>query len=200
MNSFARRAAASMAGLVVASALVTGCSSGPEEKDAAGAAEPGAPAAAAETPGERPSPVAAGAKALSVGQTGAFTAVDGEDDSKKTKMQVTVKSVKYATPADVGTTNEPEGQFVVLTLTIKNVGDKPGAFRPYGMMQWEDAETAAQDATTLETVEGQQVDAVYKPGQSATGGVVLDVVRRGGTVSYHDGIGSDPSFTVKMPK
>ncbi|MFD7900150.1 DUF4352 domain-containing protein [Streptomyces sp. NPDC059743] len=112
-----------------------------------------------------------------------------------TKMQVTVKDVKYVDPTDIGTTNEPTlGQFVVLTLTIKNVGSKPGDFAGYGLITWEDANTAAQDATTLETVDGPELDTTYKPGQSVTGSLVLDVGAKGGTLDYQGG-----TFTVELP-
>ncbi|MEU6665291.1 hypothetical protein [Streptomyces sp. NPDC046727] len=40
----------------------------------------------------------------------------------------------------------------------------------YGNLQWEDGQTAAQDATTLEGLgDGPDLDAEYKPGQGVTG-------------------------------
>ncbi|WP_326812083.1 DUF4352 domain-containing protein [Streptomyces scopuliridis] len=137
---------------------------------------------------------------LKVGQTGTYDVVEtdeyGENPAVTTKMQVTVKSAKYVTPADVDTTNEPElGQYVVLTLTLKNVGSKPADFAAYGATTWENKDTAAQDATTLEGVgEGPELDTTYKPGQSVTGSLVLDVGAKGGIVSY-----ADDTFRVELP-
>ncbi|MEU9011520.1 DUF4352 domain-containing protein [Streptomyces sp. NPDC048479] len=127
----------------------------------------------------------------------------GENRAVKTRMQVMVKEAKYVTPADVDTTNEPEhGQYVRLTLTVKNVGTKVGTFSGYGMIKWEDAKTAAQEATTLEGVgTGPDLDTTYKPGQSVTGTLVLDVANKGGTLSYWDELFTDkPAFTVPLPK
>ncbi|WP_319648512.1 DUF4352 domain-containing protein [Streptomyces scabiei] len=120
-------------------------------------------------------------------------------------MQVTVVSAKYVTPAEVDTTNQPEhGQYVELTLTLKNVGKGSAKFSAYGLMTWEDDKTAAQDATTLEGVgEGPELDTTYKPGQSVTGKLILDVARKGGIVSYVGGDNPEaegPVFTVKLPK
>ncbi|MFF1625545.1 DUF4352 domain-containing protein [Streptomyces sp. NPDC058272] len=184
------------------SAFAVGCSSG----GTAGKADPKPSAsaeavvdAASQEPSETPSSSTPAPK-LGVGESGKYVAVDSSDESVKTKMRVTVKAVKYVQPADIDTSNEPEkGQFVVLTLTVKNVGSKPGGFAPYGAMMWQDAKTAAQDATTLESTGGQDVDATYQPGQSVTGDVVLDVVRKGGTVSYFD-VPDGPAFTVLLPK
>jgi hypothetical protein len=107
------------------------------------------------------------------------------------------------TPAELDTTNKPEqGQFVKLTLTLKNVGKAPADFAAYGMMKWEDAQTAAQEATTLEGVgDGPDLDTTYKPGQSVTGSLVLDVARKGGTVSYvgTDDPSADAAFKVTLP-
>nr|WP_159059616.1 DUF4352 domain-containing protein [Streptomyces antibioticus] len=126
--------------------------------------------------------------------------MDSSDESVTTTLKVTVKSVKYVTPAALDTSNKPKnGQYAVLTLTVANVGDQPGRFSPYGAMQWMDDQTAAQDCTTLESVDGQDVDTEYRPGQSVTGGVVLDVGRKGGTVLYFDDAG-EAAFTVAMPK
>ncbi|WP_167518821.1 DUF4352 domain-containing protein [Streptomyces chryseus] len=124
----------------------------------------------------------------------------GENTAENTKFEVTVKSAKYVTPADVDTSEGPvNGQYVLLTLTVKNIGPKPGDFTSYGMIKWEDAKTAEQEATTLNITDGQDLDATYKPGQSVTGSLVLDVVRKGGTLSYWDELGA-PAFTIKLPK
>lgn len=199
MSTYVRRAALLAASAVLV-AVLSGCTSVDADVDKAA---PNTPAVEASASFDK---VDAGKKAdtapaplLVVGTRGSFTAVDSSDESVKTKMSVTVKSAKYVQPADIDTTNKPaKGQFVVLTLTIKNVGAKPGAFAPYGAMKWQDDQTAAQDCTTLETTDGQDVDATYQPGQSVTGDVVLDVVRKGGTVSYYDA--GKAAFAVLLPK
>ncbi|MFE6778916.1 DUF4352 domain-containing protein [Streptomyces sp. NPDC057702] len=148
------------------------------------------------------------APALAVGESGTYEVGEtdeyGEDFEVTSTMKVTVVGAEYVSPAQVDTTNEPEkGQYVSLTLTVANVGKAPADFAAYGMMKWEDARTAAQDATTLEGVgQGQQLDTTYRPGQSVTGRLVLDVVRRGGLVHYYDANarGEAPSFTVELPK
>ncbi|MFF1417650.1 DUF4352 domain-containing protein [Streptomyces sp. NPDC058280] len=147
-----------------------------------------------------PSPSASEGPSLKVGDTGTYDVVEtdeyGENPSVTTKMQVTVKGAKYVTPSEIDTTNEPKlGQYVVLTLTLKNVGKKPADFAAYGVTTWESKDTAAQDATTLEGVgEGPELDTTYKPGQSVTGSLVLDVGAKGGIVSY-DG----DTFRVELP-
>ncbi|MFG3014288.1 DUF4352 domain-containing protein [Streptomyces cinerochromogenes] len=144
---------------------------------------------------------------LSVGETGTYEVGEtdeyGENYKPTGKMSVTVVSAKYVTPAEIGTSNKPKGQFVELTLTIKNVGKSKARVMTYGNLQWEDDQTAAQDATTLEGVgEGPELDTEYKPGQGVTGKLILDVGRRGGIVSYtysEDPEGAAP-FKVKLPK
>ncbi|MGI5404108.1 DUF4352 domain-containing protein [Streptomyces sp. CA-135486] len=199
MNTVARRVVASAASIAVA-ALLAGCGSDDKPESSSAASTPPKASAKPKTSPAKPSTPAV--PEISVGQSGKYVAVDGADDTVKTTMQVTVKGAKYVTPEQVNTTNKPKGQFLVLTLTVKNVGDKPGRFAPYGVIKWQDEQTAAQDATTLETTEeGQDLDTTYNPGQSVTGDVVLDVVRRGGTLSYWDNLfGDGPSFTVKLPK
>ncbi|MFD7776677.1 DUF4352 domain-containing protein [Streptomyces sp. NPDC059753] len=212
MHAYIRRAVLLAVPAVLASALVTGCSSGDDAKDVATkptkAAAPAKEEAADEPTEEKPS--SAPAPALGVGQTGTFatgkTDDYGENFKVTSKLQVTVVSAKYVTPAEVDTTNEPEqGQYVALTLTFKNVGKAPAEVMTYGMMKWEDSKTAAQDATTLEGVgDGPDLDTTYNPGQSVTGKLILDVARKGGTVSYFDTNGDPeaegPSFKVALPK
>ncbi|MFF1697448.1 DUF4352 domain-containing protein [Streptomyces sp. NPDC058257] len=216
MRTYIRRAVLLTAPLALASTLVTGCSA---SRDSSDKAEPKELATAstdfekvevgeAKEASEPPS-TAPEAPALAVGETGTYetgkTDEYGENYKVTTKMQVKVVSAKYVTPAEIDTTNEPEqGQFVKLTLSLKNVGKGPAEFSAYGLLQWEDEETAAQDATTLEGVgDGPDLDAKYKPGQSVTGSVVLDVARKGGTVSYvgnEDPEAEGPVFTVELPK
>ncbi|MET9732816.1 DUF4352 domain-containing protein [Streptomyces sp. NPDC006458] len=138
---------------------------------------------------------------LKVGETGTFGVGErfGENYRETTKLQVTVVSAKEVTP---DTSVKPKnGRYVELTLTIKNVGKGLGDVMTYDMMRWESADTAAQDASTLEGVgEGQSIDTTYKPGQSVTGKLILDV-GDGGTVSY---VGTDvpyaeAAFKVELP-
>ncbi|MFI2213049.1 DUF4352 domain-containing protein [Streptomyces sp. NPDC020141] len=198
MTPSARRLAVTVAAAMLSAAVISGCSSDTKtDHDAAKQSTvPAAPVAeASEEPSEPSS-----APVLAVGQTGEYTAVDSADEAVKTAMKVTVESVKYVTPADVRTTTKAKGVYAVLTLTVKNAGSQPGTFLSYGVMKWQDRTSAAQTATTLKTTgKGDQLDTTYRPGQSATGDIVLDVARRGGTVSHYDSL-EGPSFTVKMPK
>ncbi|MEU1074285.1 MULTISPECIES: DUF4352 domain-containing protein [unclassified Streptomyces] len=180
-----------MIAVVMGAALVTGCSSDSKDEPKKAAATQPATTSAAPAPSATPAKVAL--STLSVGQSSTYATESG------TTMRVTVKGVRYVQPSEIDTTNKPEkGQFAVLTLTVANVGKAPAHFAPYGVMKWQDAQTAAQNATTLETVGGQDVDADYAPGQSVTGGIVLDVVRKGGTVTYYEGL--KPAFAVALPK
>ncbi|MFJ3248305.1 DUF4352 domain-containing protein [Streptomyces sp. NPDC086782] len=205
MRAFIRRG--SVPAIVLSAALLTGCSGASQADDTGSASKP---PAAVEVAGEGPSedaPSSKPAPVLSVGQTDTWDY--GEDDANgdfrvTSKMQVTVVSAKYATPAEVGTTNKPEhGQYVVLTLTLKNVGHAPAKVSTYGMLKWEDDDTASQDASTLEGVgEGDDLDTTYKPGQAVTGKLVLDVGRKGGVVSYvgTDDPDAEAAFQVRLPK
>ncbi|MFF1731136.1 DUF4352 domain-containing protein [Streptomyces sp. NPDC058247] len=212
MHAYIRRAVLLTAPVVLVSALAVGCSS-PEP--AAGGTKPTPVEASASfakqddgKPAEEAPSTAPAAPSLKVGESGTFptgkTDEYGENFKVTSKMQITVVSAKYVTPAEVDTTNKPEqGQYVKLTLTLKNVGKAPAEFAAYGMMMWEDDQTAAQDATTLEGVgEGPDLDTTYKPGQSVTGTLVLDIARKGGKVSYTGGDDpeADASFVVELPK
>lgn len=207
MRAYIRRAAVPA---VLLSALAVGCTSGGTADKADPKPSASAKAvvdAASEEPSAAPSSSAPAAPELKVGETGTYdvgkTDDTGENYKVTSKMQVTVVSAKYVTPAEIDTTNKPEqGQFVKLTLTLKNVGKAPADFAAYGMMKWEDAQTAAQEATTLEGVgDGPDLDTTYKPGQSVTGSLVLDVARKGGTVSYvgTDNPSADAAFKVALP-
>jgi hypothetical protein len=188
--------------------LLTGCSGG--GSDDASSKQTPASEVPIDEPTEEPSESAsAPGPELAVGETGTYDVGETDDTGENyrvtSKMQVTVVSAKYVTPAEIDTTNKPEqGQFVELTLTLKNVGKAPAKFSAYGLMTWEDDKTAAQDATTLEGVgEGPDLDTTYKPGQSVTGKLILDVARKGGIVSYtgsEDPEAEGPVFTVKLPK
>lgn len=206
MRTSIRRAVMLTAPLALVSALVTGCSGASDAKDSSGK-EPKGPATASADfekveAGEKagaPATPSASAPTLSVGESGEFSLVDMKDASVKARMKVTVDAAKYATPKDVGTDEPAEGQYVLLTLTIKNVGKVPGTIATYGAMRWEDEKVAAQDATALEIQENMELDTRYEPGRSMSGKLVLDVGRKGGTVSYvKDSEG--PAFTVELPK
>lgn len=204
MKALIRRTAFSAAAGVVLFSLVTGCSTTTEPEPTTTVA----PADRESLPkSPEPSEASSSAPALKVGQSGTWDVMEtdeyGENPKPGTTMQVSVKSAKYVTPADIDTTNKPKlGQFVVLTLTVKNIGTKAGEFSGYGMIKWENEGTAAQDATTLEGVgEAADLDTTYKPGQAVTGSFVLDVGAKGGTVSYWDDhvTGDKPAFTVELP-
>lgn len=209
MRAYVRRAC--VPAVVLSVALLAGCSSSDDPTDAApktsASAEPVVEEQPAEEPSEATSLSVPAAPVVKVGETKEFgigeTDEYGENYKIKTKMAVTVVSAKYVTPAEIDTSNEPEGQFVKLTLTLKNVGVAPAEIMLYGMMKWEDERTAAQDASTLEGVgEGPELDTTYKPGQSVTGSLVLDVGRKGGTVGYYgtDDPSEEPAFVVELPK
>ncbi|MFF6981986.1 hypothetical protein ACFZAV_30810 [Streptomyces sp. NPDC008343] len=74
----------------------------------------------------------------------------------------------------------------------------------YGRMEWEDTDTAAQDASTRDGAgDGRSLDRAYKPGQSVTGHLILDVGDEGGTVSYNgseDPNADGPVFSVNLPE
>lgn len=207
MKAFIRRALLSAASIAVVGTLAMGCSTEPKpDKPASIAAtEPTDEPAAKES--AEPSPSASAAPPIKVGKSGTFDFYEtdeyGQNPKVATQLEVTVKGAEYVTPEQIDTTNAPEnGQFLKLTITVKNVGKAPGEFAAYGMMTWEDANTAAQEATTLEGVgEGQDVDTTYKPGQSVTGSLILDVGAKGGTLSYVSSIvDGAPAFTIDLPK
>ncbi|MEW1551347.1 DUF4352 domain-containing protein [Streptomyces tsukubensis] len=204
MRAYVRRACVP-AVLLGALLAVTGCSDEDKPK-ASEKPAPSAPASpAAEGPDESaPSPSADAGPVLSVGKTAAYDVIKtddtGENPRAVTKMEMTVKGVKYVSADQIGA-DKAKGQYAVLTLTVKNVGSAEGEFAAYGKMKWEDSATAAQDATTLETTDaGQSLDTTYKPGQSVTGDVVLDVVRKGGTVTYYDSLSTPPAVSITLPK
>jgi outer membrane murein-binding lipoprotein Lpp len=208
MRAYVRRAC--VPAVLMSAVLLTGCSSEPEKDRAAPTLSASAGPVSEDQPSQKPSESAsssAPAPEVGVGEKVKFDVGEtdeyGENWKVTTQVEVTVVSAKYVTPAEVDTTNEPEnGQSVELTLKLANVGKAPAEIMTYGMMQWQDEKTAAQDATTLEGVgEGQDLDTTYRPGQSVTGKLVLDVVRKGGTVGYYsDNPSGEPSFAVKLPK
>jgi hypothetical protein len=211
MSRYAARAAsAALVGALLGAVLV-GCSSDGGDDSEKSAPSPSTTSATAEKAAEEspsPSPTKPAAPVIAVGETGTFdvgkTDEYGENYKVTSRMQVTAVSAKYVTPAEIDTTNKPEnGQFVVLTLTLKNVGKAPVEIATYGLMKWEDGQSSAQDASTLEGVgDGPDLDTTYKPGQSVTGKLVRDVARCGGKVSYvgGDDPSAGPSFVVKLPE
>ncbi|WDM16754.1 DUF4352 domain-containing protein [Streptomyces lavenduligriseus] len=206
MRAYIRAAVPAM---LLSAVVLTGCSS--ESKNEAAPAKPPVSREAAQEPAgtpSTPSTPSSSAPVLSVGQTGTYdvgeTDETGDTYRVTSKMSVTVVSARYVTPAEVGAVAKPRGQYVELTLTVRNVGKAPADFHAsaIGRMQWEDEQTAAQDATTTVSTDGPDLDTTYKPGQGVTGKLVLDVGRRGGVVSY---LGSeDPDtgavFKVKLPR
>ncbi|WP_228973383.1 hypothetical protein [Streptomyces sp. DH12] len=189
---------------VVASALV-GCSSQREPAVTVEELKEAASQAAPADPSPSPSASASAGPVLQVGKTGQFADIEtdeyGENPKEVTRFAITVKEAAYvdAAAVDVGTPAE-HGQYVRLTLTLKNVGKANGSFAGYGAIKWEDATTAAQDATTLHLLDGPELDTEYKPGQAVTGSVVLDVARKGGTLTYWDSASEVPAFSIALPK
>lgn len=206
MRAYIRRAV--VPAVVLSVVLLTGCGGSdsdegvaPERSAAAEAAvdEPAQePSEEAHTPIPGPNVGIGSRVTFSVGETDEY----GEDYKVTTKMDVRVLDVKYMTPAELDTTNEPEhGQYLTLTLMLENVGDAPAKITTYGMMKWQDADHAEQDATTLESVGGPALDRTYAPGQSVIGALVLDVAAKGGTVSYYgtSDPSGEPAFVVNLP-
>lgn len=185
-------------------ALLAACGASPEVETQAPTTTHSAAPPAATPKSASPSSAAPKVAELKIGETGRFEDMepnpDATDSAPNTTFEVKAVSAKYATPAEVGTTHRPKlGQYLVLTLAVKNVGAKDGRFSSYGMMKWENEGTAAQEATTLESVGGPELDTTYKPGQSVTGKLVLDVGGKGGLVSYFDGMTDVPSLVVSLP-
>jgi hypothetical protein len=203
MRAYVRRTCAPA--VLISAVFLAGCSAEGSDDEAT----PKTSASAGPALDEQPSKTASSSAVpvLKVGQSGtwAYGETDdlGENFKVTTHMKTTVVSAEYVTPAEVDTGNKPEnGQFVKLTLTLKNVGDAPAEIMTYGVMEWEDDNTAAQDASTLEGVgDGRSLDTSYKPGQSVTGYLILDVGRRGGVVSYAgtEDPDADAAFKVELP-
>ncbi|GGQ33385.1 DUF4352 domain-containing protein [Streptomyces roseolilacinus] len=189
--------------LLLAGVLVTGCSSTSEPTVSIEDLKRAASQAASPTPS--PSASVSPGPVLQVGQRSQFADIEtdeyGENPRAVTTFGVTVKEATYVDAADIGSGEPAEnGQFVRLTLAITNVGKANGDFTSYGAIKWEDEQTAAQDATTLHLLDGPELDTEYKPGQSVTGSIVLDVARKGGTLTYWDSANSDaPAFSITLP-
>ncbi|GAA5215911.1 hypothetical protein GCM10023323_66840 [Streptomyces thinghirensis] len=217
VRAYIRRAV--VPAVVLSVVLLTGCG-GRDSDEGAAPQKSSAAEAAVDEPAQEPSEdahtpvpgpnVGIGRRVtFSVGETDEY----GQNYKVTTKMDVRVLDVKYMTPAELDaakdmtlaeldTTNEPEhGQYLTLTLMLENVGDAPAKITTYGMMKWQDANHAAQDATTLESVGGPALDRTYAPGQSVIGALVLDVAAKGGTVSYYgtNDPSGEPAFVVTLP-
>ncbi|MFE9017298.1 hypothetical protein ACFYNL_01750 [Streptomyces sp. NPDC007808] len=123
-----------MPAMLVSAVLLAGCSSGGSDEGATPKKSAVVEEAAVEEPSESASS-SAPASVVGVGETAEFglgeTDEYGENYKVTTQMEVTVASAKYVTPAEVDTTNEPEhGQYVELTLTLKNMGKAPAEIMP----------------------------------------------------------------------
>ncbi|MFI0211940.1 hypothetical protein ACH4OV_25130 [Streptomyces diastaticus] len=191
-----RKSLLSCAALAAVLALA-GCSSSPGP-EAPTTAAPGTSAKPAAEPSEEAVEPTPQIPVVPVGKPAEFEATN--EEGEKTTFRVVADSARYVTAEEIEAMSDPEnGQLVVLTLTVKNVGKHVGRFMPYGAVYWENDEIAGQDATTLDTVEGHDLDAEYKPGQAVTGGLVLDIGEKGGRVTYSDGPESG-AFAVELPK
>ncbi|MFE5891225.1 hypothetical protein ACWCQZ_31625 [Streptomyces sp. NPDC002285] len=209
MRAYIRRAC--VPAVLLSAVLLAGCSSESDSGDSVASQEPAgeAPAEEAAVEASESASSSGSGPVLEVGETGEFatgeTDESGEDYKVTSTMSVKVVSAEYVTAEQVDMAKEPEnGQYVKLTLTLKNVGDAPAKFMTYGRMEWEDTDTAAQGASTLEGIgDGRSVDSWYKPGQSVTGHLILDVGDEGGTVSYNgseDPNAEGPVFSVNLPE
>ncbi|MFE9017713.1 hypothetical protein ACFYNL_03900 [Streptomyces sp. NPDC007808] len=208
MRACVRRAV--VPAVAMSAVLLAGCSS---QSDSGGSASQRE--TTAEAPGRatvEPSGSASSPRrgpVLEVGETGEFaTGVMDEDGTTykvTSKMSVEVVDARYLTAEEAGTPKEPEnGQYVKLTLKLKNIGDAPAEIRTYGRMEWEGTDTAAQAASTPDGAgDGRRLDTTYEPGQSRTGFLLLDVGDEGGTVSYNGSEDPDaegPVFSVNLPE
>ncbi|MFG3344458.1 DUF4352 domain-containing protein [Streptomyces sp. NPDC048018] len=190
-------------------ALLAACGPAPDSADgtaprATSSASPSAASPSA-APSEAPSPSSEAPRVaeLRIGETGRFEDREpnaGAGSAARTTFEVKAVGARYATPAEVGTSKRPtSGRYLVLTLSLKNVGAAAGTFASPGRMTWENEGTAAQKATTALSAGGPKLDTTYRPGQSVTGALVLEVGGRGGLVSYFAGKSEVPAFVVSLP-
>ncbi|MFF2008392.1 hypothetical protein ACFVWY_04850 [Streptomyces sp. NPDC058195] len=118
-----------------------------------------------------------------------------------TRMSVWFEGIEYLSARDIGATGEPKrGQFVRITLTVKNVGTKNASFSSDGKIKWESDATAPQVVTTAEGVrEGADLNTTYKPGQSLNGSFNLDIGGKEGKAAYWQNLtDAQPSFVLKL--
>ncbi|MFJ4768448.1 DUF4352 domain-containing protein [Streptomyces uncialis] len=195
-----------MAAVAMTSAVAVGCSSGDTGDTADPAPSVSAPVEpvveeSAEPVEEEPSSAAPSpGPTLSMGGSAEFQSDD--EGAGTTTLKVTVASAKYVTPADINTETQPSGEYVLLNLTVKNTGTKPAAFYSTGV-SWESDAEAARVATTYGGAfnDASRLSTTYKPGQSATGTLVLDVGAKGGSLTFfRDSARVEPAVTVKLPK
>lgn len=202
MRAWVRRAC--VPAVLVSAVVLAGCSSDP--LTARPEADASAPPAAGKDASSRK--VSSAGPVLEVGKTGEFETGElgenGETYRVTSRMSVKVVGAEYVTPDEIDAGEPENGQYVKLRLTLKNIGDAPAMVMTYGVMEWQDTDTAAQDASLSEGFgDGRALDATYRPGQSTTGYLVLDVGRKGGTVSYNGSQDPDargPLFSVALPE
>lgn len=136
---------------------------------------------------------------IGVGESATVTVTDTTYEGTA-ELTVTVDDIEYPDgPRNEDGTDRPaDGHYVRLTLTVANTGaDGDAMFSPYGNMMWETPTHAGQEVSTLNFADGPSVDTTYRPGQSVTGAVILDVPERTGTVTYLDGWA--PAVTIALP-
>lgn len=186
MRNCIRRAALLTAPAALGAVLVSGCSTGE--------APTGKPKATASANAENS---AASRKAVPVptlkpGQSGTF-------GSGAATMQATVVSVKYPTPAELGRPMVAAGRYALIRLTVKNTGKAAGEFSAT-LATWENAEYSPVEADAQSDSNGfAKLNRTYKPGQLATGNVVLHVGAKGGTATFLDATG-DPVYDILDPQ
>lgn len=200
MSDCIRKAALLAAPAALVTVLVSGCSSDDEPADKHGSSATG-PAGANNSAASKK---AVPAPTLKPGQSGTFS-------NGSNRMRATVVSVKYPTRAELGRPVTGAGRYAVIRLTVKNTGKEAGDFSAV-LATWENAEHPPTEANRQGDSDGfAQLNRTYKPGQSATGNVVLYVGAKGGTAAFLDPTGDSgsvynvrdpqpPLFKVAMPR
>ncbi|TSB24540.1 DUF4352 domain-containing protein [Streptomyces sp. NBC_01525] len=189
------RVATLIAGALLTAGLTTGCSSSGDDSKAPAASgkSPEAPSGdIAEQPAGK-----SGKTPVTIGDSGTYQAVDSASGAR-TQTSVTFKDVRAVQASEIKATKPPQHQYLVLTFTVKNTGDKDGAFHPQ-RLKWTDGQSPERSvATTEKSGSGQNLDATLHPGQSVTGDVVLDIPGAGGILRYYDGSGP-VSLSFEVP-
>ncbi|MGW1839680.1 DUF4352 domain-containing protein [Streptomyces sp. NPDC002067] len=186
------RAVSLIAGAVLTAGLATGCSSSGGDSGPT-ASKTGAPAGdlAVQPSGK------SGKTPITIGESGTYQAVDSASGAR-TQMSVTFKDMRAVQASEIHATKPPKHQYAVFTFTVKNTGDKNGAFHPQ-KLKWTDGQSPEQPAFTSEkSGSGQNLDTTYRPGQTVTGDVVLDMPGGSGALRYYDGSGP-VSLSFEVP-
>ncbi|MFF6981987.1 hypothetical protein ACFZAV_30815 [Streptomyces sp. NPDC008343] len=127
MRAYVRRAG--VPAVLLSAVLLAGCSSESDSGDSVASQEPAgeAPVDEAAVEASKSASSSGPGPVLEVGETGEFATgekdEDGENYKVTSKISVKVVSADYVTAGQADRSTEPEnGQYVKLTLTLKNVG------------------------------------------------------------------------------